>query len=157
WQRQYSGPDFDTFWRTSLHDGVVAGSTVPAQQVRLRPEWFSGLLASAPAPTGSLEIVFRPDPSVYDGRFASNTWLLELPRPLTKLTWDNVALMSPATARRLGVASKGVIELRYASRSVRAPVWILTGQADDSVSVTLGYGRQSGAGAGTGVGFNAYA
>jgi Fe-S-cluster-containing dehydrogenase component len=154
WQSQHSGSDFDTFWRTTLHDGVIADSTVPPITPTLRSDWLSGATPAAPA-TG-LELVYRPDSSLYDGQFASNGWLLELPRPLTKLTWDNVATLSPATAQRLALHNEDVVEVRIQERTVRAPVWVLQGQADETVTVTLGYGRQRGAGAGTGVGFNAY-
>ena len=154
WQSQHAGGDFETFWRTALHDGVIAGSTVPPTAPPLRMDWSANI---SPAPQATdVELVLRPDPSVYDGQFANNGWLLELPRPLTKLTWDNVAALSPATAQRLHVENGDVIQLQVQERSVRAPVWVLPGQADDSVTVTLGYGRQRGAGAGTGVGFNAY-
>jgi molybdopterin-containing oxidoreductase family iron-sulfur binding subunit len=152
WQSQHQGQDFEAFWRTSLHDGVVADTAQPPKPVTVQAGFAAG--QSTPSAEG-VEIVYRPDPSLYDGRFASNGWLLELPRPLTKVTWDNVALLSPATASRLGVQSQDVVELAYAGRSVRAPVWVLPGQADDSVCVTLGYGRQRGAGPGGGVGFNA--
>src|SRR5205814_6507034 len=108
-----------------------------------------------------LEIVFRPDPMVWDGRFANNAWLQELPRPLTKLTWDNAALLSPATAARLGLGGddiyKDVVELRLGGRTVRPPVWITPGHADDSVTVHLGYGRTRAGRVGNGAGFNAYA
>src|SRR5439155_8977404 len=108
-----------------------------------------------------LEIVFRPDPMVWDGRFANNAWLQELPRPLTKLTWDNAALLSPATAARLGLGGddiyKDVVELRHGGRTVRAPVWITPGHADDSVTVHLGYGRTRAGRVGNSAGFNAYA
>jgi Fe-S-cluster-containing dehydrogenase component len=155
WQSQQSASsDFDTFWRTTLHDGLVANSALPPVQATVRQGWAAGVTVAA-APAG-LELVFRPDASVFDGQFASNSWLLEVPRPLTHLTWDNVAMLSPATAQRLGVASEDVVELRYANLSVRAPVWVQSGQADDSVSVTLGYGRRRGAGAGQGVGFDTY-
>jgi molybdopterin-containing oxidoreductase family iron-sulfur binding subunit len=157
WQTQHNGSDFSTFWRTSLHDGVVANSSTAAINVTVQSGWASGVSPAAPPSDGSLELVFRPDSSVYDGRFANNGWLLELPRPLTKLTWDNVAMISPDTARRLRLANSDLVELRYAGRSVRAPIWIVPGQADDSVSVTLGYGRRRGAGVGNGIGFNAYA
>jgi molybdopterin-containing oxidoreductase family iron-sulfur binding subunit len=158
WQSQHAGPDFESFWRTTLSDGLVAGSTNPPRSVTVRPGWANGVNPANATPTdGSLEIVFRPDASVYDGRFASNGWLLELPRPLTKLSWDNAALLSPATADQLGVGNQDVVELRYQGRTVRAPVWVLPGQADGSVTVTLGYGRQRGAGAGAGVGFDANA
>ena len=155
WQSQRGG-DFDSFWRRTLSDGIVAGSASAAKDVSVRPGWAGGLnLTTSQAP--SLEINFRPDPSLYDGRFATNAWLLELPRPLTKLTWDNAALLSPATASQLGVATHDVVQLRYGGRTVRAPVWVLSGQADGAVTITLGYGQQRGAAAGTGVGSNVYA
>jgi molybdopterin-containing oxidoreductase family iron-sulfur binding subunit len=154
WQGQRAGGDFDAFWRQTLSDGVVAGSPIPARSVSVRPGWASGVAAQTPQ-ANPLEIVFRPDPSLYDGRFATNGWLLELPRPITKLSWDNVAMISPATSSQLGVATQDVIELRSGGRSVRAPVWVLPGQADGSITLTLGYGRQRGAGPGAGVGFNA--
>jgi Fe-S-cluster-containing dehydrogenase component len=158
WQTSQAGSgDFDQTWRSMLNEGVVPSTRLPAKQVALQANWASGITpAAAPDPT-SLEIVFRPDPSVYDGRFASNGWLMELPRPFSKLTWDNVALVSPGTAERLGVANQDVIELHYQGRTVRAPVWVQPGQADGSIGVTLGYGRRRGAGAGTGVGFDASA
>src|SRR5205085_10607919 len=99
----------------------------------------------------------RPDPSVFDGRFANNGWLQELPKPLTKLTWDNAALVAPATAERLGLASEDVVELRYRGRTVRAPVWILPGHPAESVTVHLGYGRTRAGRVDNGAGFDAYA
>jgi len=104
----------------------------------------------------SLELIFRPDPSVYDGRFSNNGWLQELPKPLTKLTWDNAALLSPRTAERLGVRSEDVVELRYHGAAVQAPVWVAPGHADECVTVHLGYGREYGGKLATGAGFNAY-
>jgi Fe-S-cluster-containing dehydrogenase component len=155
WQSQHTTGDFESFWRTSLHDGVVSGSALPSTAVSVRPGWAASTGPSA-APDEEFELVFRPDASLYDGRFANNSWLLELPRPLTKLTWDNVALVSPATARRLGVANEDVVELQHAGRTLRAPVWVLPGQADGSVALTLGYGRRRGAGAGQDIGYDAY-
>src|SRR5262249_18816332 len=104
----------------------------------------------------SLEIIFQPDAAAWDGRFANNGWLQELPRPLTLLTWDNVAQLSPATAQRLQLVTGDVIELRYQERALRAPVWIQPGQADNSVTITLGYGRQNAGKIGSGLGYNAY-
>jgi Fe-S-cluster-containing dehydrogenase component len=155
WQSQHNGTDFDSFWRQTLSDGIVADSASPSKTVSVQAGLASRVTSNT-IQSESLEVNFRPDPSLYDGRFATNGWLLELPRPLTKLSWDNAALISPATASKLGVATHDVIELRYGGRTVRAPVWVLAGQADGSVTVTLGYGQQQGAGAGTGVGFNAY-
>jgi Fe-S-cluster-containing dehydrogenase component len=148
--------DFERFWRTALHDGMVSGTALAPVAVSVRSNWLSNAPTSPPAATDGLELVFRPDPVLYDGQFAANAWLLELPRPLTKLTWDNVALLSPATAQRLGVVNQDVVEVRAASGAVRAPAWVLPGQADDSVTVTLGYGRRRGSGTGTNVGLDVY-
>ncbi|HLV79724.1 MAG TPA: hypothetical protein VKT32_05555, partial [Chthonomonadaceae bacterium] len=115
-----------------------------------------------------IELVFRPDPTIWDGRYANNGWLQELPKPLTKLTWDNAALMSPRTAEQLGVVRHGaspgthpesvpVVELRYRGRSVRAPALVLPGHPDGAVTVTLGYGRTRLGPTGQETGFNAYA
>jgi molybdopterin-containing oxidoreductase family iron-sulfur binding subunit len=115
-------------------------------------------LAASPASSKSgLEIIFRPDPTVGDGRFANNGWLQELPKPLTKLTWDNAALMSPVTAESLGLANEDIVELKLEGRSVRAPVWIMPGHANDSVTLHLGYGRTRAGRVGSGIGANAYA
>jgi len=144
----------DQQWHDALASGVVAGSQAAVSNVALKSDVAGVRLPEAAA--GDVTILFRPDPGVWDGRYANNAWLQELPRPLTKLTWDNVATFSPRTAQRLGLANEDVVERRIGQRSVVAPVWILGGQADESVAVTLGYGRQRGASAGQGVGFNAY-
>src|SRR5439155_606945 len=93
---------------------------------------------------------------VHDGRHANNAWLQELPKPITHLTWDNVALVSPATAQRLAVKSEDVVELTYRKRTVRAPVWVMPGHPDESVTVHLGGGRTRAGRVGTGTGFDAY-
>ena len=165
WRPHLGGGDFEQAWKRALHDGVVGGSAVPEKSVALRMgEWAHA--PSVPAGLAGIEIAFHPDPSVGDGRFANNGWLQELPKPLTKLTWDNAALLSPATARRLGIApnrqtSKGttsdVVTLRYQGRTVTAPAWIVPGHPDDAVTVHLGYGRTRVGRVGNGVGFNAYA
>ncbi|MDQ6675164.1 MAG: 4Fe-4S dicluster domain-containing protein, partial [Chloroflexota bacterium] len=156
WQARLSGGDADLAWRTVLHDGVLADTRLPARQPPVRPDWASGVTPGQNS-GGGLEIQFRPDDALLDGRYAHNGWLMELPRAFTRLSWDNVALVSPRTARQLGVANEDVVELRYQGRSVRAPVWVLEGQADGSIGVTLGYGRRRGAAAGNGVGFDANA
>src|SRR5205823_7300815 len=142
------GGDFESFWRGALHDGLMADTSLPAKAVSVRADWTTAAPAQpAPATGGGLELVFRPDPSLYDGRFANNGWLLELPKPFSKLTWDNAAQISPATAARLKLANEDLVELRYRGQSVRAPILIQPGQADDSITVHLGYGRTRGAGA----------
>lgn len=154
WRAQGRAADFDLFWRKALHDGVVPDTTLPARA----PAWKPTLTGPAARPTdpGRLEIVFRPDPTVWDGRFANNGWLQELPKPLTKLTWDNAVLLGPATAARLDLQTDDVVELTHAGQSVRGPVWIMPGQPEDSVTVHFGYGRTKAGRAGTGAGFNAY-
>src|SRR5205823_6133885 len=88
------------------------------------------------------EIVFRPDPTIYDGRFNNNGWLQETPKPVSKLTWDNAAIMSPKTAGTLGYIDQSVATITLDGRSVDAPVKIVPGHPDNSVTVTFGYGRE---------------
>jgi molybdopterin-containing oxidoreductase family iron-sulfur binding subunit len=159
---------FARFWRKTIHDGVVPGTALPGKNVALvRTEFAlesSNLQPRTPARRDSetlnpltLEISFRPDLALHDGRFANNGWLHELPRPLTKLTWDNAALVSPLTAGRLELSNGDVVELLHDGRTVSAPIWIAPGHGDDCVTVQLGYGRTRAGKIGTGVGFNAYA
>jgi MoCo/4Fe-4S cofactor protein with predicted Tat translocation signal len=159
WRRYLPAENFDPFWRTTLHQGIMAGTAYSPREVM-----FQGLqiseqqLLSPPADSPpSFELGFQPDPTIWDGRFANNSWLQELPKPITKLTWDNAALLSPAMAERLGLGNEDVVELRHQGRAVRAPVWIMPGHADDVVTVSLGYGRWRAGRVGTGMGFNAYA
>jgi len=140
---------FDIAWRKWLHDGLVPGTAFGSKQVALQAAMPS---ASTPAGQG-LEVVFRPDPSVHDGRYSNNAWLQELPKSLTKLTWDNAALISPATAARLTLISGDVVELKQGGQAVRIPVWIAPGQAADTLTLHSGYGRTRAGRTGTGIGF----
>lgn len=159
WRGQLPPEDFERFWRTALHEGLIANTALPPREVAyggLRIE--DGDLPSPPPDRrSSMDLLLRPDPTIWDGRFANNGWLQELPKPLTKLTWDNAALISPATAQRLGLRNEDVVELRYQGRTVRAPIWVVPGQADDAVTVHLGYGRWRTGRVGRDAGFNAYA
>jgi molybdopterin-containing oxidoreductase family iron-sulfur binding subunit len=164
WEAQLGAADFEKRWNRALHDGVVEGTAFEARAVKVLPgEWAK---AEKRAPAAGLEIAFRTDPAVFDGRFANLGWLQELPRPLTKITWDNVALLSPKTAAVLGgvkteQTASGhfteVVELKLGGRSVKAPLWVLPGHADGAVTVHLGFGRRRAGRVGTGVGFDAYA
>jgi MoCo/4Fe-4S cofactor protein with predicted Tat translocation signal len=158
WQRHLPAEDFEAFWRTALHNGLIAGTAFSPREVEFRGVKVEDGDMPPPSadPPSSLDLIFRPDPTVWDGRFANNGWLQELPKPLTKLTWDNVALVSPATAERLGLSYGEVVDLRVQGRAVRAPVWIMPGHADHAVTVSLGYGRWRAGRVGTGAGFNAY-
>ena len=153
WQKQHAGADFDAFWRKSVHDGWIAGTTYVPRQVALKATSFP---PPALPDTNSLEIIFRPDRSIYDGRFSNNGWLQELPKPLTKMTWDNPALIAPALAERLHLKSEELVELQLQGRKIQAPVWIQAGHPDNSVTVFLGYGRRRAGRAGTGAGFDVY-
>ena len=150
WKRN-AGLNLGGFWKTTLHEGVVADSRAAHKTVTARR-----VMLPAARPAQTIEIVFKADPSVLDGRYANNGWLQELPKPLTKLTWDNAALMSPATAARLNVSNNKLVTLKLDGRSVDAPVWITPGHADNSVTVYLGYGRTRGGVVAKNHGFNAY-
>jgi molybdopterin-containing oxidoreductase family iron-sulfur binding subunit len=165
WKPILGEGEVDTKWNRVLHDGFLAGSELPevAPNVTAPPSAeLSRSLAEASAKAGAsgspgdLEIVFLPSPSLHDGRFANDGWLQELPDPLTKLTWDNPALVSPKTAETLGLASEQVIRVEYAGRSIELPVWILPGMADGVVALTVGYGRSHAGRIGSGVGFDTF-
>jgi Fe-S-cluster-containing dehydrogenase component len=156
WQSQRPEEGFEAFWRQAVHDGLVVETASASRNIDSL-QWSLTGLEAPPAAASGLELIFRPDPSVWDGRFANNGWLQELPKPLTTLTWDNAALISPATAERLGLTNEELVELRYQGRDVRAPVWIMPGHADDAVTVSLGYGRWKAGQLGSHTGFNAYA
>jgi molybdopterin-containing oxidoreductase family iron-sulfur binding subunit len=154
---------FDHEWRRWLHAGVVPDTAFAPKTVAL-----TGTLPPAtPTPTlasGMVDVVFRPDPSIYDGRFANNAWLQELPKSITKLTWDNAALIAPSTAERLGLGTirstddypkrATVVELKRGDATVRIPVWIVPGQAPDTITLHVGYGRTRAGRTGSGIGFN---
>jgi MoCo/4Fe-4S cofactor protein with predicted Tat translocation signal len=161
--------EFEKFWRKTLNDGLVAGSAFAPVNASLKFSAAS-LTAAKPAPADEIEFIFRSDPCVYDGRFANNGWLQELPKPVTKLTWDNAALISPKTAEKLelvhNVAWRGgehgkvysnVIDISLSNSKVTAAAWRVPGQADGVVVLPLGYGRKKAGYTGTNKGFSAYA
>jgi len=161
--------DFEKFWRKTLNDGLIAGSALPPVNAALKFN-VSSLGAAKTTPAADIEFIFRPDPCVYDGRFANNGWLQELPKPVTKLTWDNAALISPKTAENLqlahNVAWRGgehgkiysnVIDIAISNSKVTAAAWRVPGQADGVIVLPLGYGRKKAGYTGTNKGFNAYA
>jgi MoCo/4Fe-4S cofactor protein with predicted Tat translocation signal len=170
-----STTDFESSWRKWLHDGFIPNTALPAKTVAAKSDLASSLNQEAgrmPAlPANTFELVFRTDPSIYDGRFANNGWLQELPKPLTKVTWDNVAYVSPATAQKLGVTppnyeedTKGkqafvdMVQLGLGDKTVNksVPVWVMPGQPDDVITIHLGYGRSFGGRIAPNVGFSAY-
>ena len=196
----------DAFWRTALHEGFLAGTSLtegapgttlmpaaapapaaaaagtgagPATEAQpAAPGQTAGAAsaatppvqappatapAPAPAPTdsaGGLEIIFRPDPAIWDGRFANNGWLQELPKPYTKITWDPAAWISPRLAEERGLREGDLVELRYRGNTVRMPVFVVPGHPAQSVTVFFGYGRSRAGRVGNAVGdsqqFNAF-
>ena len=138
--------DFEAQWNRVIHDGFLPNSGFDA----IVPALANTVTAtSSPVAENDIEVVFRLDYRVLDGSFSNNAWCQELPDPVTKVVWDNVAIMSPATAERLGIEVvyetgqhySDVVTLTVNDSSVKLPVWIVPGHADNSVSVTLGYGR----------------
>jgi molybdopterin-containing oxidoreductase family iron-sulfur binding subunit len=144
--------DFEKGWRKALHQGWMDGTalaTTAAAKVEI---------AKIPAPLAkdAIEIIFRPDPNIYDGRWSNVGWLQELPKPVTNLSWDNAAIVSGATLTKLGLAEDDIVELSVNGRKVNAPVIVAPGHPDNSVTVHLGYGRSFAGRVGSGAGFNAY-
>jgi MoCo/4Fe-4S cofactor protein with predicted Tat translocation signal len=156
WKPTLGEADFDKKWNHVLHDGSLAGSELPEVVPAFSGNPFAELGNSSGGSADGLEIVFVPSPWLHDGRFANDGWLQELPDPLTKLTWDNPALVSPKTAETLGLATEDVVRVDYSGRSLELPVSILPGMADGVVALTLGYGRQHAGRVGSGVGFDAF-
>jgi MoCo/4Fe-4S cofactor protein with predicted Tat translocation signal len=153
WQKQHPGADFEQFWRKSLHDGCIESSTFAPRTVAYK-DW--GWKASGNDPN-AIELNIRRDPTIYDGQFSNNGWLQELPKPMTKLTWDNAVLIGPKMAERLQIATKDVVELELNGKKVTGAVWIQAGHPDNSATIFLGYGRRRAGRVGTAQGFDAYA
>jgi MoCo/4Fe-4S cofactor protein with predicted Tat translocation signal len=153
WQQNLSSV-VPSAWEKSLNKGVAVGLATSAVRLPVQAVRSASAPAPAPEPTSLLEISFRPDTSVDDGRYTNNAWLQELPRPLSKLTWDNVAMLSPKDAQVMGVTTGHMIRLTSENHTVDAPVWIQPGHADGCVSVTLGYGRTRAGEVAHSVGFN---
>jgi len=155
WKPILGEAEFDKKWNRVLHDGLLAGSELPEVAPGVKGDAVASL-AGASGSADGLEIVFVPSPSLHDGRFANDGWLQELPDPLTKLTWDNPALVSPKTAASLGLATEDLIRVESSGRSLELPVSVLPGMSDGVVAVTLGYGRSLAGRIGSGVGFDAF-
>lgn len=151
WQRTF-GDSFDDRWKQALHEGYIAGE-LPALKVAPSPLSIATIDIGA----GEFDIAFRLDPTVWDGRYANLGWLQELPKPLTTLTWGNVISISPALAHQLSVENGKLLEVDVADRRVSGPAWIMPGQADDTIGLWLGNGRQQAGRVGNGVGYDAYA
>lgn len=159
WQGAIAGPGFEKGWRQVLHDGWLRDSASAPVAASIDPNAVSNYLREHPIPSsvgqGSFEIVFTPS-NLFDGRSANNGWLQELPDPITRLSWDNTAMLSPKTAQSLGLRSGDVVRVAFQGREVELPTWVNPGQADNSVIVKLGYGRVAAGRVGDGVGADTY-
>ena len=182
WQKYHADQkiagSFDQFWRKSTHDGIVAGTAFPVRNVTLRDGWHNAAASDGRQPPGNptvaYELILRPDPTIHDGRFANNSWLQELPKPLTKLTWDNAAVVSPATAEALGLKNTpgwhggphgemitDTVNISYSATGHSfslsgVGVVILPSHPDGAVTLHFGYGRTAAGQVGTGVGVDVY-
>jgi len=151
WEQKMTG-DFEAAWRKALNDGFVAGTALPAKTVAAK-----GSVPAASAPNqGAIEVMFRRDPTIYDGTFSNNAWLQETPKAMTQICWDNAVQVSVKTAEKLGLQTEDVVEIDVNGRRVTGPVWRTPGHPDDAVTLFFGYGRTKSGRVGTSVGFNAY-
>jgi molybdopterin-containing oxidoreductase family iron-sulfur binding subunit len=164
WKSQHPTGDFETFWRTAVHDGFVAGSASPAKQITPK---LAALPPMAASDAHAMEVSFRPDPTIYDGTFINNAWLQETPKPLSRSTWDNVAMISPAMASawKLDQLSdqndhqsdaQRILEVEFQGRKVEVPYWAQPGHPDNAITLFMGYGVPKTGRVGTGTGYNAY-
>ncbi len=153
------GEAFEAWVRERLHVGVIDGTRFDPVVDEVDWQNLPSALPSgegAASGEGGLELAFAPCAKVYDGRYANNAWLQEMPDPITKLTWDNAALLSPKTAKAHGLESGSRVEIEVSGRKLEAAVWVIAGHADDAITMALGYGRTRCGKVGNERGFNAY-
>jgi len=156
-ERSGAAERFQDVWEGWLAEGVIPGTRLAEVTARVdAPAVLAAVRALPPPAAEGVEVHLVPDYKVHDGRFGMNPWLQELPDPITKLTWDNAAQVSPATASRLGLERGSRVRVEVLGRSLEAPVLVVPGLADDTVTLPLGYGLTRGSPVADGVGFNAY-
>jgi len=162
---EYYPTNFTRRWNSILHDGIDEESGFETETVSLQNGFAADIQPQLNVEiTDGIEINIKPDPTLFDGRFANNGWLQELPDPMTKITWDNVALMSPATAITLGISPERsfssndvpLVRINAGESSIEIAAWIQPGHADDSITLYTGYGRQNVGRVADGVGVNTY-
>jgi Fe-S-cluster-containing dehydrogenase component/anaerobic selenocysteine-containing dehydrogenase len=161
--REVFGTDFEAQWKAALHLGIIRELTAqPIGSVALDGAAINSALASivaAPSPLGpkNLEVNFAPDPALYDGRHANNPWMLELPDPVSCVSWDNAAYVSAGTATALGIANYDLVTVKDAAgNAIEIVAWVLPGQAENTITLHLGWGRTVAGRYGNGAGFNVY-
>jgi MoCo/4Fe-4S cofactor protein with predicted Tat translocation signal len=156
WKSMLHAKDFETDFNLALNDGLARNSSYPPLKLALKNGWEKEIHFNLFYPAGELEVLFRPDPSAWDGEYGNNSWLQELPKPLSKIVWDNPVYVSPNTARALGVAENDVVSLTLGERTITGPISVIPGHADGCVTLFLGYGRTTGGKVCEGRGYNAY-
>jgi MoCo/4Fe-4S cofactor protein with predicted Tat translocation signal len=157
WREKIDPGIFESQWRSALASGYLSlseGKETSPSQTSALPELWSQPIEVSPA--SGLEVIFRADPNVLDGRYANNGWLQELPKPFSKITWDNAALVSPALALQKKLENGDYVELALHGRKLEAPVWILPGQAENTITLQLGYGRKEAGLNGADKGYNGF-
>ena len=152
WQGQAKG-DFETAWRKSLNDGFIANTALPAKTVAAKS---GDIPATAALGANAMEVMFQPDPLIFDGSRANNAWLQETPKPVMNFCWDNGVLISPNQAKKSGLATGDIIEIDVNGRKVKGPIWPQPGHPDNAITVFLGYGRPNAGSVGKDVGFSGY-
>ena len=153
WQEQLiKGGDFEKQWRKTLEAGVLENSAFPAATGAT----LTATTFAAPAPVSGPFVRFTPDSHAYDGRYANNGWLQETHDPITKLVWDNAAIISKKDADAWGVKQGDVIQLDAAGRSIQIAAFVQPGQPIGVITLPLGYGRTAAGNVGNRLGFNTY-
>jgi len=162
WKKFLPSTSFESSWKKVLHDGIEpkpksnwVGVSIKTGSVKnyysSTSKYVSGL------DKDNIEINLTSSYATFDGRFANNGWMQEAPDPISKLTWDNAAVMNRKTAEALGLSNSELADLTVNGRTLRVPVWIVPGSADFTISIALGYGREAAGQVGNGVGFNTFA
>ncbi len=153
WKANWPEGGFAAGWRQALMAGFIANSALPAETVSAA----NGATGTAAAASKGLDLLIRPDPSIRDGRFATIGWLQELPKPISKVVWDNFIAISAGLAKREQLENGDMVLVSSGKVSVTGPVWVLPGQQADTLTLYLGFGRRLPDMVGDGVGYDAYA
>jgi len=138
WQDRIKGGDFETAWRKALNDGFIANTALPAKTVTPKG---GDIPAATIVGANAMEVIFRPDPLIFDGSRANNAWLQETPKPVMNFCWDNGVLISPNQAKKSGLETGDIVEIDVNGRKVNGPIWPQPGHPDNAITVFLGYGR----------------
>lgn len=154
WKTSRPSSTFENDFNVWLQTGSIPNTTSSPLNLKPKLDYLNSNLFDRNQTSQQLEVCFRPDPCVWDGEFSNNAWLQELPKPLSKLTWDNAALVSPITAEQLNLSNGDIIELSYQGLRLKAPVWILPGHALSTLTLNMGYGRSGGGRLAQNIGFN---